>query len=139
MKETPVNAGLNHTPGPWTIGREYTNSQDEILAADGRTIAIIWTRKAPFGATARPQFKDVPELQANARLIAAAPELLEAAKIGLAACIVWGGKCEAAGEHILAREAVIKSEQIRAALVNATGSDRIAADFNRGFNFITKA
>lgn len=67
-----------HSPGPWAIGSEYSNQQDELEDADGRTIAVFWTRSAPERATARPQFKDVPQLKANLTLAKAAPELLEA-------------------------------------------------------------
>ncbi len=67
-----------HSIGPWAIGREYSNSQDEIEDGVGRTVSVVWTRIAIPGASARPQFKDVPYLKANARLIAAAPAMLEA-------------------------------------------------------------
>jgi len=66
------------SPTPWIQGREYSNSQDEIEDAEGRTIAVVWTRKAPPGATARPQFQDAPRLKANMKLMIAAPRLLDA-------------------------------------------------------------
>ena len=56
-----------------------------------------------------------------ARILNAHGELLEAARIGLACCIAWGGKCEANGEHILARDSVFQSEIIRAAIAKAKG------------------
>lgn len=55
-----------HTPGPWKI---YTNSAI-ILGPDGREVALA-------RCLAWPE----PEAQANARLIAAAPELLSNCKI----------------------------------------------------------
>jgi hypothetical protein len=64
-----------HSPAPWSIGTEYQNSMDEIEDAEGRTLAVVWTRRAPERATARPQFKDCEKGMANARLIACAPEL----------------------------------------------------------------
>ena len=67
-----------HSPGPWTFDSEFSNSQDEIVDGEGRTICIVWTRRAIPGATARPQFKDVPNLMANRKLIEAAPDLLKA-------------------------------------------------------------
>ena len=57
--------------------------------------------------------------ESDAKLFLAAPELLTACKLGLAAMIAWGGKCEANGEHILARESVIQAETIRAAIAKA--------------------
>lgn len=52
-------------PLPYSRGREYSNSQDELDGADGRTIGVIWTRNAPTGASARPQFRDDLEHRAT--------------------------------------------------------------------------
>lgn len=52
------------------------------------------------------------------------PELLEAAKIGLAGVLAWGGKCQAKGEKILAREAEVQAEIIRAAIAGAEKVDK---------------
>jgi hypothetical protein len=63
-----------HTAGPWeatdltTIGKTLTGCP-LILDASGNRITVV-----EFS----PIIKDFEELQANARLIAAAPELLEA-------------------------------------------------------------
>ena len=51
-----------HTPGPW-----HVESGDEVRAADGWEVAYI------YGAS-----RQRVDWEANARLIAAAPELLEA-------------------------------------------------------------
>ncbi len=56
--------GSKHTPGPWK-----TDGDEIILSSDGRNLADVWTE---FAAIPRD------EAVANARLIAAAPELLEA-------------------------------------------------------------
>ena len=67
-----------HTPGPWVHDtRGYRHA--DVKAADGRNIACTW------GVNNQPKTKDACEAQkqiarANARLIAAAPELLEALK-----------------------------------------------------------
>jgi hypothetical protein len=62
--------GAQHTPGPWTIG-----DCGQIIGADGKSVA--------FAAASRMTIEDVDAdngpASANARLIAAAPELLEAA------------------------------------------------------------
>jgi len=66
----------SHTPGPWKVAGRYGKYSDEITDANGQAIAWVFTRKAD------PQIVtgvlDSPEGQANASLIAAAPELLEA-------------------------------------------------------------
>ncbi len=95
-----------HTPGPWATSRDAVpegHVQITVYAeSTGQRVATVFDRKA------------------NAPLIAAAPDLLAAAKIGLACCIAWGGKCEAAGESILALESVKQAERIRAAIAKAT-------------------
>ena len=60
-----------HTPGPWSL-KTYTyfsggTAQGDVIDADGRTIRVCGV-----------SLTSTPESQANARLIAAAPELLEA-------------------------------------------------------------
>jgi len=64
-----------HTPAPWKF--KDTGASAKIISADGGTIAtIIVTSKGT------PE-----EKKANARLIAAAPELLEAAQKALDDCV----------------------------------------------------
>jgi hypothetical protein len=62
-----------HTPGPWEI-RQYTNYYGYSIDAEGRgCIAERWydlPQDQPYGN----------EIPANARLISAAPDLLEACK-----------------------------------------------------------
>lgn len=70
-----------HTPGPWKIGDEYGPVMDEIVAATGGTVCVVWTHKsrsALRGATHRREADPAPDLLANAQLIIAAPDLLEA-------------------------------------------------------------
>lgn len=67
--------------GPFKIGQEYDNRRDEIEDAKGRCVAVVWTRRAIPGATAREQFKDCPEGNANARLFAASHDLLFACRM----------------------------------------------------------
>ena len=67
-----------HTPGPWKIGQEYGNNQDEIEAADGRCVAVVWTRKCAVQTQVRECYKPDNELMNNAQLIASAPDLLAA-------------------------------------------------------------
>jgi hypothetical protein len=58
-----------HTPGPWTVDPHFL---DDIMAADGLDVATV--------VLTGEHCRDMPERRANARLIAAAPELLEACK-----------------------------------------------------------
>lgn len=59
---------MSHTPGPWTDSRA-SDSQHNIDAADNTPVATAW-RLESWPNTA---------LEANARLIATSPELLELA------------------------------------------------------------
>lgn len=63
--EKPVNT-ITHTPGPWSL------SGTTIDAPSESSIAIA------YGFDVNGRIKDTPETFANARLISAAPELLEA-------------------------------------------------------------
>lgn len=62
---------MKHTPGPWTCNCDTKYAQPVISVgwhvriADGSSIAVVLGEKNP-------------ELQANAKLITAAPDLLEA-------------------------------------------------------------
>lgn len=66
-----------HTPGPW-----MTNSDGEVVDRQGRMIApVIHAHNVPSLAFARGSGHNIAEDdggEANARLIAAAPELLDA-------------------------------------------------------------
>ena len=64
-----------HTPGPWRITDRYGVLTDQV-GIDGRTVCTVWTMQQghrPSGVDTEPW----PEGEANARLIAAAPDLLE--------------------------------------------------------------
>lgn len=63
-----------HTPGPWSINQEYG---DEILSPYGKTLAEVHGARF-VGDMADPQYEIPAEVAANTRLIAAAPELLDA-------------------------------------------------------------
>lgn len=63
-----------HTPGPWYLDWDMTRIN---VHAEGVQIAIV--RRSTKDGTASPIYDDA-EARANARLIAAAPELLAACK-----------------------------------------------------------
>lgn len=58
-----------HTPGPWQVGDKDRNDQRQVLGPDGQLVAVV----AHECLTSR-----VPEMEANAAVIAAAPDLLAA-------------------------------------------------------------
>ena len=66
-----------HTPGPWVIGAGYGRYKTEITGP-GRAVGGVWTRRDAGALSDERRIEDDPEGIANARLIAAAPELLEA-------------------------------------------------------------
>ena len=95
-----------HTPGPWTL--KYAHCGDVGIKADGGLIAECFCdiRRADEHSTA--------EAGANARLIAAAPDLLAALQ-GM--CSVWVTVCNSKGwepEHMSqytdARAAIAKAK-----------------------------
>ena len=60
-----------HTPGPWRVKRSTHFAQNDIKE-------YFWVGFGPIGDETPIFKKDLTENEANARLIAAAPELLEA-------------------------------------------------------------
>lgn len=105
-----------HTQGPWTV----TDDGYAITGADGGTL-IVETTKANWEnlAAAAAQGstlaqKHLPEVEANARLIAAAPELLAA----LEALV---GEADL-GEVDLDDDDRIKLDNARAAIAKAKGT-----------------
>jgi len=67
---------MTPSPAPWKTAGRYGKYSDEITDANGQAVAIVFTRKAdPQTVTG---ILPNPQGQANASLIAAAPELLEA-------------------------------------------------------------
>lgn len=92
---------IKPTPGPWAVARMTPCRVD---TASG-SISISWSSNNDSGARER-------EAEANARLIAAAPELLEALKACAAVC---------AGETMNKRGLISALEQARAALAKCQG------------------
>ena len=83
-----------YTPGPWRIGTPPPNGEQTIGTLNGLMVAVATT-----GA-------EMEETKANARLIAAAPELLEALQSVLDNCLDSEGLCAA---HAKARAAIAKA------------------------------
>ena len=85
-----------HTPGSWIVGEESV----QVLTADGRT-SVVWE----MGGSGRQR-------EANARLIAAAPDLLAALKrIADHECQCCAGDCGCGFRYEeWARAAIAKAE-----------------------------
>lgn len=65
----------NHTPGPWAIFNDHPDEGTAKLLSSIRPVH----HKSPFFSDIATVYRcDVPEQRANAKLIAAAPKLLEA-------------------------------------------------------------
>lgn len=98
----------NHSPAPWTFAEEGTAQHGQstyiIRCADGHEIAF----------TQHPDFDGLPDkAEANARLIAAAPELLEALNYWISFIDGQEGKSD---------ESDIMVDKARAAIKKARGS-----------------
>lgn len=84
-----------HTPGPWRVG--ITTDSDEIeVVSDARPYVCMALPGALDGVT-----------EANARLIAAAPELLEA--VERLVCVFGGDEYEHFGSIAYARAIIAKA------------------------------
>ncbi len=75
MEEVMDTQKQGHTPGPWTMRREFGTIAD-VVDENGGVVAIPWHGQKDK----TPALVANPICEANARLIAAAPELLEALK-----------------------------------------------------------
>jgi len=97
---------MAHTPGPWTIGKK-PRLQPYIEGADGTPVCSCGGNAPGSGAYTTETFR---RRDANARLIAAAPELLEAMKLLIADVAdypAWQRPCHALD---VARAAIAKAE-----------------------------
>lgn len=74
-----------HTPGPWVTGNDFENSGGGFNVGAGHNVRSASTPRVCVAHTARvffggEEYVSEDQAQANARLIAAAPDLLEAAR-----------------------------------------------------------
>lgn len=105
-----------HTPGPWTLGESWIS--DDHIAIDapshGELASVVISME---DANPGEQFQ---ELEANARLIAAAPELLEALDMLLRATVD-----DDLSHGITLTEAEQEARDIAlAAIAKTTGTDK---------------
>lgn len=84
-----------HTPGPWVVDATYLS---EVQTADNLSIASCWHKHADGAEITVTGVLpcDLAESAANARLIAAAPDLLEACRAGLYVAEAEGANATAA-------------------------------------------
>jgi hypothetical protein len=100
---------VKHTPGPWAIFQDETDDANEIEIS---SLSRFNSSVIPICAISIGYDGPVEiEQQANARLISAAPELLEAAKVALAYLDVCLGAPSWTGEspYPLLRAAISKA------------------------------
>jgi hypothetical protein len=83
---------MKHTPGPWTIDPGFPVLQTRIVEISGPTKMKSGCHLASVYTTTGE--KDDPESIANARLIAAAPDLYDSLKEILETIILSGGSGE---------------------------------------------
>lgn len=69
--------GIGHTPGPWLVDPNYVG---DIITSDGVDLATTWHEGNAGNSAiiADSVGADYEQMQANAILMAAAPDLLEA-------------------------------------------------------------
>jgi hypothetical protein len=104
-----------HTPGPWIVGDQRRRDPGCILihTSSGESIASAWNLMRPDGSG-----PDTP-MEANARLIAAAPDLLAACKSAMELLDGLGG-ADVLGDFFAAR-ADDESAKLMAAIAKAEG------------------
>lgn len=90
----PMNSGANtpaHTPGPWRVGfaPDYCPKPEEDRCEIACLPHPIWDALDVFGKRTAADAASHEEHFANASLIAAAPDLLAAAKHALATAESW--------------------------------------------------
>lgn len=109
-----------HTPGPWEFGGAYGHQYVRITANNHKKIIGTVRDSELDGVDSHgmPRFLKTEEGRANANLIAAAPELMEALSGMLQ---VYGGSHDSDGlpKHETELDLI---EQARAAIAKATGS-----------------
>ncbi|RWP64868.1 hypothetical protein [Mesorhizobium sp.] len=104
-RQMNTTAAANHTPGPWAIDPKYLS---EVQTPDDKTIASCWHAHAEGRTVSITGVLEcsLEESAANARLIAAAPDMLAALK---AVVMVADRDTD---EFALARAAIAKAEAV---------------------------
>ena len=107
---------MKHTPGPWRINTAIRAGEFDVKDANSSG------GHAPIAKVRGDKRRTAKQALANARLIAAAPDLLEAAKLGLREAEGWI-RDQLEGTRMF--DAAMKElDPIRAAIAKATGEQQ---------------
>ena len=121
ITEVPANPRPEHTPGPWEVGGKVGLYCDDVqITSNKEPVAIAVPRRSyDIMSLAR---RSPAELAANARLIASAPELLEALA-GCADALREAGKDFAQANKLAVRPNLyeLHERSARAAIAKASG------------------
>lgn len=104
-------ADTNHTPGPWRVEESWG-------------APCIQAKKRPVATVLYHNGSEDPDVEANARLIAAAPDLLAAAEAAAAACDCTNGLIVTGATPFLEYGPCPKCATLRAAIAKARGEER---------------
>jgi hypothetical protein len=117
--EIPEAAMSGHTPGPWNIDAPYICGNGTTRYSEGYTVAVVTTGYDSGKAVAQ-MHGHAGVYEANARLIAAAPDLLAACRVTLEDFIqLMEGHCPQGSPE---EEAVnLVAGMLRAAIAKAEG------------------
>jgi hypothetical protein len=111
-------ADVKHTPGPWTSYPCNLERYSRVITANGAMVQIAMTKEV-YGD--RRTYEPGEETTANARLIAAAPDLLESLRAFVSP---WDGDSVEEIESQSGLATSVRIEQARAAIAKATGAAR---------------
>lgn len=92
---------MKHDPGPWTASFSFHGMKPGI--------GDVWQIDCEDHAVCTTRFCYAPNTEANARLIAAAPELLHALMSAVAALEMADQTVDARGAQLIARAAIAKA------------------------------
>lgn len=107
---------FKHTPGPWTVHEQVQKLpggetvKDFHVFAGQDFICTSWPPESVLFALKHPDQSEVDKItEANAKLIAAAPELLEALKTLVEKCLNSDGYNQKIDELFQAQQAINKA------------------------------
>jgi len=98
---------MKHTPGPWKVQNKHRPELFTLTIWDqiGRLIATTSSKSPMDKRTGSPSTKEA--IKANAALIAAAPDMLEALRAVLGLAYQWGPRDAGEYKTIINAEAAI--------------------------------